>query len=378
MRQLRPLSFASLTLGLGLIFLSSGGCGEDGVEKISGISRELVAAADDGVTAMAFAPDGRLFFTEQSTGRVRIVTAEGVLLPQPFTEVEVATGLDWGLLGITLDPEFEANHYVYIYFTEPAGRNKAMPVVMRLTDGDSEGTDPTVLLRFPPANPALPVLVGGGLQFGPDGHLYIGIGDTQRQDLPQDLSSPFGKILRVTRDGDPVPDNPFVDQPDADPRVYAYGLRNTVALTFEPESGRIYAGDNGDLNCDELNIIDAGKNYGWPQSVDVGGAPCQNPDAVEPIYHYAQPGKRPEDVGSSLIPRGIQFVSGQAYPALGDGLLVCEFKTGFMRRLQLGPNKDEVLDDSVVVDDCTLALTASPDGIIYYSGGREIHRLSAD
>ncbi len=378
MRQLRILWFAVLVLGLALAVLASIGCGGGSVNRISGIRSELVAAVDDEVTAMAFAPDGRLFLTQHNNGDIRIVTSEGELLPEPFAHVDVVTSPEWGLLGIAIDPEFEQNHYVYIYFIQPVGPGPfdARPVLMRFTDADNKGIDPTVVIEFPLANPEAPFHVGGGLHFGPDGYLYISIGDTQREELSHDLSSPFGKILRVTRDGDAAADNPFIDEPGADPRVYAHGLRNTFGFTFEPESGRIYAADNGDLNCDELNIIEAGKNYGWPESRDTTGAPCQNPGAVEPIYNYAEPGMKPEDLGSSAVPTGMHFVSGQVYPALGDGLLVCEFNTKLMRRLQLaGPDKDQVTDDSVVVEDCTVALTVDFSGIVYYSFGKEVHRL---
>ena len=378
MRQPRPLWFAGLILGSGFVVLASIGCGGGGVKGISGIRSELVAVVGDGVTAMAFAPDGRLFLTEVSSGDVRVITPDGQLLPEPFAHLDVVTSPEWGLLGLAIDPEFEQNHYVYIYFIQSAGpgRYEAKPVLMRFTDADNKGVDPTVIIEFPLANPESPFHVAGAIHFGPDGYLYISIGDTQRQELPQDLSSPFGKILRVTRDGNGAPDNPFIDEPGADPRVYAYGLRNSFAFTFEPESGRIYAADNGDLNCDELNIIEAGKNYGWPESRATTGAPCQNPGAVEPIYNYAEPGMKPEDLGSGAVPTGMHFVSGQVYPALGDGLLVCEFNTKLMRRLQLaGPDKDQVTDDSVVVENCTVALTADSEGIIYYSMGKEVWRL---
>lgn len=377
MNRLSVIRFACLALGLGALLLFSTSCG-DGVQKVGGVRSELVASAADTVTALAFAPDGRLFITEQNTGDVRIIASDGQFLPEPFAHVDLAKGLEWGLLGIAIDPEFEENHYVYIYFTRPDGPqpNLARPILMRFTEANNKGLDPTVLIEFPRANPEIAVHVGGAIHFGPDGYLYISIGNIAIDELSQDLSSPFGKILRVTREGDAAPDNPFLDQPDADPRVYAYGLRNTFAFTFEPQSGRLYAADNASANCDELNIIEAGGNYGWPQSDSLGDIPCQNPDAIEPIYHYAQPGKSPEEIGSNVGPTAVWFVSGQVYPSLGDGLLVCEFVTTFMRRLQLAePNRDQVTDDSVVVEDCAVAGTADSMGFAYYSNGIQIHRL---
>ena len=391
MRVIRPFWLPGLILGLGLGLLAISGCGGggsggggDGVEPIRpdktipGIQSEVVASAADRVSSMAFAPDGRLFLTELSSGDIRIITPSGELLPEPFAHVDVRTGTEWGLLGVEIDPEFEQNHYVYVYFTQPVegDPNGARPVLIRLTAAGDKGENPETLIEFPLANPEVQGHVGGGLRFGPDGYLYLSIGETTREELAQDLSSPFGKILRLTRDGEAAPDNPFVDDPEADPRVFAYGLRNAFAIAFDPDSGRLYAADNGDVNCDELDIIEAGKNYAWPQSFHRGEFPCRNPDGVEAIYYYRLPGKEPNESSSSVAPTGLDFVSGDVYPALGDGLLVCEFKTSFMRRLQFaGPSKDAVTDDSVAVQDCQVAVTTSPDGVVYYSNGVEVKRL---
>jgi len=373
-KLLRP---SCLALGLGLLLAVGLSCGGGGESKVSGVESELFVTAGGSITSLAFAPDGRLFLTQQNNGNVRIITPDGELLPEPFAHVSPAIGQEWGLLGVAIDPEFEDTGYVYIYYTEPAGgENLARPVLMRFTDVDNIGENPERLIEFPMANPEVKGHVGGGLHFGPDGYLYLSIGETERRELAQDLSSPFGKILRVTRDGEPAPDNPFFDQPGANPRVYAYGLRNPFAFTFDPDSGRLYAIDNGPSTCDELNIIEAGQGYGWPESFHSGDRPCQNPGGVEPIYLYALPGKMPSEITSNVAPTGVQFVSGEVYPALGDGLLVCEFNTKFMRRLQFsGPAKDQVIDDSVAVEDCSVAITSDSDGVIYYSNGGDILRL---
>ena len=158
--------------------------------------------------------------------------------------------------------------------------------------------------------------------------------------------------------------------------MYAYGFRNTFGFTFDPESGRLYGAENGPSPCDELNIIEAGGNYGWPASLSSGDKPCENPGGIDPIYHFAQPGKEPPEINSNVAPTGIGFVSAEVYPSRGDGLLVCEFNTKLMRRLQLsGPGKDQVTDDSVVVEDCAVALASDNNGVIYYSFGTEIRRL---
>ncbi len=388
MRVLGVLLSAGPIAALGLAILAAAACGGDGEggdgvqdrprpeKTIPGIESESVATAGDRISGMAFAPDGRLFLAELSSGNIRVISASGELLPEPFAHIDIRAGTEWGLLGIAVDPAFEENHYVYAYFIQPIGDDpsQARPALMRFTEAGNRGENPETLIEFPMANPEVQSHVGGGIQFGPDGYLYISIGETQREELAQDLSHPFGKILRLTRDGEPAPDNPFADDPDADPRVYAYGLRNSFGIAFDPESGRLYAADNGDLNCDELNVIEAGKNYGWPQSFHRGEFPCQNPGAEEAIYNYHLP--REESNASSVAATGVAVVSGEKYPALGDGGLVCEFKTFFMHRLQLGePNQDTVTDDSVVVEDCSVAVTTSPDGTVYYTNDGEVRRL---
>ena len=367
-----------LALLVGVVWLVAPACGGSGVKKIGGVRSELVTLAGDTITGMAFAPDGRLFITEQNSGDIRVLMAEGQLLAEPFAHVEPARRLEWGVLGVAVDPDFETNHYVYIYFTRPAPRDSAKPILMRFRDVNNVGVDPKVLIEFPDLEPGLnPVDVGGGLHFGPDGNLYISIGDTDKPDLAQDLGSPYGKILRVTREGAPASDNPFADRGGADPRVYAYGFRNAFGFAIDPKSGRIYAADNGSGNCDELNLVEAGEDYGWPRSLTGGEVPCQNPDAKEPIYLYAKSGKQPQAIPSNVAPTGVGFVSAETYPALGDGLLVCEFLTKFMRRLQLAePSQDKVTDDSVVVEDCSVALASDRRGIVYYSNGVEIRRLA--
>ena len=140
------------------------------------------------------------------------------------------------------------------------------PRVIRYTDIDGVGTEPTIIVgNLPNTNPETCAHVGGNLHFGPDGYLYISIGNNERTEeaVASDLSSPLGKILRLNKqDGSAAPGNPFENSPGADPRVYAYGLRNPWDFAFHPTTGQIYAPDNGPGNCDELNLITPGSDYG--------------------------------------------------------------------------------------------------------------------
>jgi glucose/arabinose dehydrogenase len=192
----------------------------------------------------------------------------------------------------------------------------------------------------------------------------------------QDLSTPLGKMLRVNKQtGAAAPDNPFVDQPDADPRIFAYGFSRPFNFAFHPQSGQIYGTDNT-ASCEELNLIQPGGNYGWP---DVGEFPwpdCTAGEQIEGIHFFTLEGKKPGDFLSVVGVTALQFASGDVYPLMGDSLLVCESETNYMRRLLLsGTDLDQVTDDDVVVKDCDMDIAISPDGIVYYSNEGEIRRL---
>jgi glucose/arabinose dehydrogenase len=368
-----------------LLAVSACGGGDDdpfGVE-----SESVTPASSPG--ALAFAPDGRLFYAEHWSGSIRVITADGQLLPEPFATVfNIASGVGWGLTGLALDPQFDTNHYVYAHYTEvaesgppPVGRH----VVIRYTDAGNTGTDPKVVVDdLPEFDTGETINAGGSIHFGPDGFLYISLGDhdlpnekgPQGNELPQDLGVPHGKMLRVDKkDGTAPPDNLFVAESEDDPRIFAYGFRNGFDFAFHPESGRIYGSDNAGPTCEELNIVESGADYGWPRPPE-DRTDCSSVAGAKAIKFFARDGLNPEDWTSTVGVAGIEFVSGDVYPLLGDSLLVCETSTRLMRRLELGGAKfDQVVGDDVVARDCQLDIAVSPDGIIYYSTDVEIRRL---
>ncbi len=341
------------------------------------VTSELVTNASFPV-AMAFAPDGRLFYNEFLSGKIMVFNDGRT---STFAELDILSLGECGLIGLAIDPDYLLNRYVYVYLIEPVlGRDDiGHPVIMRFTDVAGRGADPTVLVGdLPNTNPLVCGHVSGNLVFGPDGYLYFTVGEMEYKDPSQDLSSPLGKIHRIDKtDGSAAQGNPFESVEDADQRIFAYGLRNTFDFTFNPETGKIYAPENGLGNCDELNIIEMEQNYGHPASSFVEERPpCLEREGVTPIYLYSRPGMSPETFTSNVAPTGVHFVSGEVYPTLGSSLLSCEWNTGYMRRLLLdGQDSDQVIDDSVVVEDCRLDITADAEGIIYYSNTGEIRRL---
>ena len=166
-------------------------------------------------------------------------------------------GGEGGLLGIALDPNFEENHYIYLYYTYSdffTPYNK----VVRFTESQNQLSKEFVLLDKIPGQFAHD---GGRLKFGPDGKLYLTTGDSLNSDLSQDLNSLAGKILRINPDGTIPDDNPFPNF------VYSLGHRNPQGLDWDPKTGMLVNSEHGPSGHDEINVIEAGKNYGWPEIV---------------------------------------------------------------------------------------------------------------
>jgi glucose/arabinose dehydrogenase len=210
--------------------------------------------------AIGFAPDGRILITERP-GRIRVVK-DGQLQAEPWMTLDVAEVGEAGLLGLALDPQFAQNRWVYVAYTYRAGDGRLVNRLVRLRDDPASGKgalDKILLDNIPGASNH----DGGRVKFGPDGKLYWTIGDAQTTSLAQDISSLNGKILRLNPDGTVPADNPFKSA------VYSYGHRNPQGLAWQPGTGRLYAtehGPSGVPSCcrDEVNLIEPGKNYGWP------------------------------------------------------------------------------------------------------------------
>ncbi len=203
---------------------------------------------------LVFLPDKSMLVTERP-GRVRIIDSQGNLQEEPvLTLQDVLAEGEGGLLGITIHPNFSQNNYVYLYYTYARNGQNTQNRVVRYTYTDNQFRDRTVLIDNIPG--AL-FHNGGRLRFGPDSYLYITTGDAQEPSLAQNPQSLAGKILRVTDDGDPAPDNPFNNA------VYSYGHRNPQGLAWDNQK-RLWATEHGSSTMDELNLIEKGANYGWP------------------------------------------------------------------------------------------------------------------
>ena len=213
------------------------------------------------ITNLAPAPDGRLFVAEKDSGAVRIVR-DGSVLPQPFATLPLGrTDGETGLLGLALHPDFPTEPWVYVYFSGDGGRN----VLARIRADGDVGSEPEVLLDALPTTDGYHN--GGDLAFGLDGMLYVSTGEAHDPDRAQDPDDLAGKILRLAPDGSIPADNPI-----AGSAVFALGIRNSFGLCVDPVAGTLWETENGPDRDDEVNVIRAGANHGWPIHTGAPGA----------------------------------------------------------------------------------------------------------
>ncbi len=274
-----------------------------------GFSETVVASGLVDPTAMAFAPDGRLFVAQQ-TGQLRIIE-NGQLLSTPFLSLNVDSNNERGLLGVAIDPNFASNQYVYVYYTVPG--TPAHNRVSRFTaNGDTAIAGSEVNLLDIDALSTDTRHNGGGIHFGPDGKLYISVGDNKVSANSQSLSSLKGKILRINPNGSIPTDNPFYNQTTGvDRAIWALGLRNPYTFAFGTDptgASRMFINDVGENTWEEINDGIAGSNYGWP----ILEGPSSNPSFRSPIYAYSHNGQPAAITGGAFYnPTTVQFP--QAY-----------------------------------------------------------------
>jgi glucose/arabinose dehydrogenase len=238
---------------------------------------------------IAFLPDGRALVTERP-GRVRVLSADGELLPGPAAEIAVAAIGEGGLLGLAIDPAFEDNSFVYLYRTTDGGNE----VLRMRLDGDRL-VDETVIAQGIAAGA---IHDGGRLRVGPDDHLYITTGDAGQDSLAQDGASLNGKILRM-------PPDQYRGN-GGRPEIFSSGHRNPQGLDWQPRSNRLIADEHGPDGDDEVNLIRRGQNYGWPE---VRGT--EHGSFAAPLVVYPD----------SIAPSGASFVRMPGSAWTGDYLI---------------------------------------------------------
>jgi glucose/arabinose dehydrogenase len=237
-------------------------------------------------TAMDFAPDGRLFVAEQR-GTLRVVKAGGKLATFLNISGGVNSAGERGLLGVTVDPGFSTNHYVYLYYTQRAtGTTPAHNRVIRVTARGNRAIagSKKLILRLDNLSSATNHN-GGAIHFGKDGKLYVAVGDNARGGNAQSLRNLKGKMLRINKDGTIPRDNPFYNRATGKNRaIWARGLRNPFSFAIQPRTGRMFINDVGEQTWEEINRGAAGANFGWPRFE----GPESKPKYRSPVFAYRQ------------------------------------------------------------------------------------------
>ena len=321
-----------------------------------GFTEVIIASGLSDPTAMAFAPDGRLFVCKQG-GQLRVIE-NNQLLPTPFVSLTVNASGERGLLGVAFDPNFAVNQYVYVYYTatSPSIHNR----VSRFTANGNVAVAGSefVLLDLPTLSATNHN--GGAMHFGIDGKLYIAVGDNAVGSNSQTLANPLGKMLRVNTDGTIPTNNPFYTQTTGLNRaIWALGLRNPFTFSFQPTSGRMFINDVGQNTWEEINEGAAGANYGWPTTE---GA-TTNPAFVTPVYSYSH--------GSGAF-QGCAITGGAFYAGLpaqfpseyvGD-YFFAEYCTGWIN--QLDDSSGVVVNTFASGISSPVDLAVGPEGSLYY------------
>ncbi|WP_064198300.1 MULTISPECIES: PQQ-dependent sugar dehydrogenase [Emticicia] len=285
-------------------------------------------------------PDGRLIITEKS-GVMRIAKVTGELSPAITGIPAVNSDGQGGLLGLALDPEFEKNRMIYWAFSENVeGGTLTSLAKGKLSKDETKIEGATVIYRATPAHKGT-LHYGGRVVFDKKGNIFLSTGE--RSDLvtrpqAQQLNSGLGKVIHITKEGKPVAGNPFEGKEGARPELYSYGHRNVQGLAFHPVTGELFSNEFGPRGGDELNHVEAGKNYGWPtitygieySGKKIGNPTIQQKEGMEQPVYYWDP---------SVSPSGMTFYSGNMIPEWKNNLFIGCLSGMHIARLVIENNK---------------------------------------
>jgi glucose/arabinose dehydrogenase len=354
-------------LGALILFLLVAATAAHAATLPAGFTESLVANGLSSPTAMAFAPDGRLFVTQQG-GQLRVIK-NGALLSTPFLTVTVSSSGERGLLGLAFDPNFATNQYIYVYYTAttPTLHN----LVSRFTaSGDTAvaGSE-AIILELDNLSSATNHN-GGALHFGPDGKLYIAVGENANSANSQTLSNLLGKILRINPDGSIPVDNPFYGTASGKNRaIWALGLRNPFTFSFQPGTSRMLINDVGQNTWEEINDGIAGSNYGWPSTE----GPTSNSSFRGPIYWYGHGSG--STTGCAITGGTFYNPATQQFPAEYRGTyFFADFCSGWIRRIDPDTGNATAFATGI---SSPVDLRVTDDGSLYYlaRGAGAVYRI---
>lgn len=322
---------------------------------------EVVIPDLDNPWGMVFLPDESILFTEKSGQLIHYKDGKKTII-EGLPEIYVRG--QGGLLDIELHPNYKENGWLYLSFSSPEGEGEGgNTAIMRAKLQANKLVNKELLYKAVP-NTKKGQHWGSRLEFDNEGYLYFSIGDRgQRDENPQDITLDGGKIYRIHDDGRIPEDNPFVNTQNAKTAIYSYGHRNPQGLTLHPQTGEIWEHEHGPKGGDEINIINKGKNYGWPvisYGVNYSGTTftdiTEKKGMEQPVFYWVP----------SIAPCGMTFVTSDKYPEWKGNLLVGSLKFKYLERLVLKNNKVIKREKLFINNNDVRNVRQAPDGYLYF------------
>ena len=355
-----------LLLGLPFVAASQTFTSEDAQFRL-----ETVADGLEHPWGLAFLPDGSMLVTERA-GRLRVIQ-NGKLLPQAVRGLPApAVSGQGGLLDIILHPDFKENKTLFLSYAHRSNRGMTTRVARALFEERTLKNVTVIFEALPRSNTSRHF--GGRMAFDASGYLYISVGDRGEMDRAQDTRDDAGGVHRITVNGEPAPGNPGLDDPNINNTFFTWGNRNIQGMTVHPETGDIWTHEHGPRGGDEINILNAGTNYGWPEityGIGYSGLPItldtKREGMAQPL-HYWDP---------SIAPSGMAFYTGAEFPKWQGSLFVGALKLRKLVRLEIENGKvvseedlltslkERIRDVRTGPDGTLWLLTDSPQGKVY-------------
>ncbi len=366
----------SLLLPYFFVVLLSTSCAQTSDEGINNpgtidFTTELVFGDIQNPWGMVFLPNNTILTSEKSGKLILIESGKAAEIENPPKVYNRGQG---GLMDIELHPDYNENGWIYFSYASMEGEEKGgNTAIMRAKLSNNKLVEQQLLYKASP-NSTRGQHFGSRIEFDNNGFLFFSIGERGNRDVnPQDITRDGGKIYRLYDDGRIPTDNPFVDESGAKTAIYSYGHRNPQGMALHPETGLLWEHEHGPRGGDEINIIQKGKNYGWPvitYGINYSGTKITDetsrPGMEQPLYQWTP----------SIAPSGMIFVTSDKYPNWKGNLLVGSLAFQYLERLELNDNKvvyrEKLLDGMGRVRN----VRQGPDGYIYVGiEGKGIYRL---
>lgn len=351
---------SAIAIGLFMALASSAAAAEEFPSAAGPLAVTTAAEELEHPWGLAFLPDGRMLVTERP-GRLRVVDAAGQVSPPLAGVPEVYARGQGGLLDVAVDPDFAASSYVYLSYAEAGGAGGGTAVARARLAGDRLEDLQVIFRQVPKLDSGHHF--GSRLVFLGDGTLIVTLGDRNMRDYIPDMTSHVGKLVRINRDGSVPADNPFVGREGYAPELYSLGHRNVQGAALNPATGEFWSVEHGARGGDEINIPRPGRNYGWPV-ISYGreysgfkiGEGAEKPGLEQPVYYW----------DPSIAPSGMEFYTGDAFPAWRGNVFVGALKGQMLVRLTLDGDRvvgeERLLED---LDERIRDVAQGPDGALY-------------